>query len=114
MRTTRFANENQNDEMRTKFKMKFGNICSICVGICTIINLIKSMISTAMNCIMLRRIGTGLINICKFTAAPSTFLLKKMPEYGLTENKWKGPINNSPNENLLKLRKLNDTKMGPI
>ena len=96
-----------------KFIM-FGNVCSILVGIFTTINFIKMIISTSMNCIMLRRVGAGLQDICKFTVSTSTFLLKKIPEYHLERKIWKPVSNNTPKENLLQLKKLNEQKLGPI
>ena len=88
----------------------FGNICSIFV----IINFAKMMISMAIDCFMLRKIGAGLKDICRFTISPSTFLLNKLPGYEIEAKNWKQTTNNSPTENLWELKKLNEQKLGPI
>ena len=57
----------------------FGRICSIAIALYTVISFIKSIFTTMLNCVLLRRIGGVIFDMCKFTLSPSTFLLKNIP-----------------------------------
>ena len=57
----------------------FGRICSIGIGIYTIFSFIKTIITTMLNCFLLRKIGGGIVDLCRFTLSPTTFILKSLP-----------------------------------
>ena len=49
-------------------------ICSIVIGVYTIFPFIKSFVTILLNCILLRKIGAGFLDVCKFTLSPSTYI----------------------------------------
>ena len=57
---------------------KFGTICSIAIGIWTIINFIKNIMFNCWNCFLIKQIREGVINSILLLTNPSTYLLKKM------------------------------------
>ena len=60
----------------------FGRICSIVIGIYSIFSILKSLLTTMINCMLLRKVGGGILDIIKFTISPSAFLLRNLlPPY---------------------------------
>ena len=57
---------------------KFGTICSIAIGIWTIINFIKNVMFDCLNCLLIRPISEGIVNSILLLTNLSTYLLKKM------------------------------------
>ena len=57
---------------------KFGTICSIAIGIWTIINFIKNIMFNCWNCFLIKQISEGVMNSILLLTNPSTYLLKKM------------------------------------
>ena len=65
---------------------KFGTICSIAMGMWTILTFIKNLLFNCFNCCLIRQVSEGLINSLLIFTNPSTYLLRKM----------KKDFNNSP------------------
>ena len=57
---------------------KFGTICSITIGVWTIINFIKNIMFNCWNCFLIKQISEGVMNSILLLTNPSTYLLKKM------------------------------------
>ena len=85
----------------------FGRICSIAIGVYTIFSLIKSIITMMLNCVLLKKIGAGVLDVCQFTISPSTFILKNFPTkhedlYANLQSK------NNSKDHLLEPKKFNE------
>ena len=79
----------------------FGRLCSIAIGIYSIFSFIKTLISNVVNCILLKRIGGGILDSCKFTMFPTTFILKNIQECQKQDNEelyLNNPLNNRTQE----------------
>ena len=93
---------------------KFGTICSIAIGMWTILTFIKNLLFNCFNCCLIRQVSEGLINSLLILTNPSTYLLRKMkkdskkPQDDEEATPFKKQKEQKRSSELYNLRKLNE------